>query len=100
MAFQEYARDSDRGNNLVFFNFFCSSSLLVLLTLKCSVTQLSGVYVLHYGYRFGVFNNDRGFQNGDESCAAQYLQCFQGLCDQAGKKLLVLCEISGCSNSR
>lgn len=69
-----------------FFNFFCSSSLLVLLTLKYSVTQLNDVYALHYGHNFGVLNIHRSFPNGDESCAVQHPECFQGLCDQAGKE--------------
>lgn len=82
-----------------FFHYFCSS-LLVLPPLKYSVTQLNGVYVLQYGHRFWGFNIRRGFQNGDESHAVQHPERFQGLCDQARKKLPVLCEISGCSNSR
>lgn len=76
-----------------FFHVFCSFSLLVLLTLKYSVTQLNGVYVLHYGHRFWGFITRRGFQNGDESPVAQHPECFQGLCDQAGKKLIILHEI-------
>lgn len=85
--------NNGRGYNLVFLSLLLQFFFTGSPYTKIFLYQLNGVYVLHYGHRFGGFSSHRGFQNGDESHTTPDPECFHGPCDQFGKQLLILREI-------